>query len=464
MKQITDLKKEVETKISDSLNESNSQLSVFESQSPTFSTPQEAIQHWKGIFDKLSIAGIDDKEGYNKVTKAIAIVRTTRTTLGKLRKEDKDYYLEAGRQIDRSYNSLIELIEPIESDLKLKKEAIDNEIEAEKQRKAEEKKLKIEARAKQLIDLKFVFNGSGYSLRNVTVGTGEIETITDGVWNDFISGPATNAFNEQIAEEAEFQRLKEEEQERERIRLRTESRKQKLVDAGYEFKDGIYARLFQSDSLKQEKGADDDVVLQDFISNASDEAFTEVLKSAATDVIQAQKELKDKHEAFVKQQKEIAEREAEIKRKEEAVEQEKKRQIEEVLKQENQRIHNERLAEIRIVSSKEFNQLNLLTEQEFKKLILVEKEAAALEEKRRQIEIQDAIAKKEAEEEKKRIAEAKKLEKEEKRKPEKQKLLEYADKLELLPVPELVELKDYADSTKAKVMEIVEHIRVSFGQ
>jgi len=393
MKQITDLKKEVETKISESLNESNSQLSVFESQSPTFSTPQEAIQHWKGIFDKLSIAGIDDKENYNKVTKAISIVRTTRTTLGKLRKEDKDYYLEAGRQIDKSYNSLIELIEPIEADLKLKKEAIDNQIEAEKQRKAEEKKLKIEARAKQLIDLKFVFNGSGYSLRGVTVGTGEIETITDGVWNDFISGPATNAFNEQIAEEAEFQRLKEEEQGRERIRLRTESRKQKLVDAGYEFKDGIYVRLFQSDLLKEVKGAGDDICSQEFIATASDEAFTEVLKSAATDVIQAQKELKDKHEAFVKQQKEIAEREAEIKRKEEAVEQEKKRQVEEVLKQYNQRIHNERFAEISKYSTN-WKNLHELNETEFKTLLETEKANAELREQKRQQDIKDAIAKK----------------------------------------------------------------------
>jgi len=224
-----------------------------------------------------------------------------------------------------------------------------------------------------------VFNGSGYSLRGVTVGTGEIETITDGVWNDFISGPATNAFNEQIAEEAEFQRLKEEEQGRERIRLRTESRKQKLVDAGYEFKDGIYVRLFQSDLLKEVKGAGDDICSQEFIATASDEAFTEVLKSAATDVIQAQKELKDKHEAFVKQQKEIAEREAEIKRKEEAVEQEKKRQVEEVLKQYNQRIHNERFAEISKYSTN-WKNLHELNETEFKTLLETEKANAELRE------------------------------------------------------------------------------------
>ncbi len=65
--------------------------------------------------------------GYEEVRQAIAVVRTTRTSIEKRRQELKAGALEFGRKVDAEAKRLTTLIESIENPLVAKKQAIDDE-------------------------------------------------------------------------------------------------------------------------------------------------------------------------------------------------------------------------------------------------------------------------------------------------------------------------------------------------
>jgi len=88
----------------------------------------------------------DTPEGYEKVRKGIAHWRGARTSIEALRKELKRKPLELCRVIDAEAKKLVALIEPIESDLKAKKQAVDDERARIRREKEEARLREIEER------------------------------------------------------------------------------------------------------------------------------------------------------------------------------------------------------------------------------------------------------------------------------------------------------------------------------
>lgn len=161
----TQLKQEIDSDIETVIGENKPEVMALwgrEDLEFSHSDPAEAIKFWERVFENLSISGVTDMAGYTNVSKAIALCRTTRTTLDKLRKEKKEFYLTTGRMIDKKFNGLLEKIEPIEAALQAKKKVIDDEKERIKKEKEEAAERVYIDRRTKLVDLGATFNGTNW--------------------------------------------------------------------------------------------------------------------------------------------------------------------------------------------------------------------------------------------------------------------------------------------------------------
>lgn len=82
----------------------------------------------------LRIDGLDDQDNYDKVYAALQIVKVPRIAIEKARVEEKKEALDYGRAVDAAATKIKELIEPIETHLKLERKRIDDLAEEIKQK------------------------------------------------------------------------------------------------------------------------------------------------------------------------------------------------------------------------------------------------------------------------------------------------------------------------------------------
>ena len=115
-----------------------------------FNLADAVIAQKKQEYAGLKITGIDDKEGYENVRKALSEVVKMRTSVGKTKTLIKADYLEIGRAIDGEAKRLTESILEIENPLREEKERIDAEIQAEKERAEKEAEAKLKVRVETL--------------------------------------------------------------------------------------------------------------------------------------------------------------------------------------------------------------------------------------------------------------------------------------------------------------------------
>jgi chromosome segregation ATPase len=156
-------------------------------------------------FLPLSVDGVDDKEGFDKVHDARMIVKGHRVDVEKTRKALKADALAWGKAVDGEAKRLTALLAPIEEHLTNQ----ENIVLAEKERIRKEK---AEA-ARRLLDERLA------KLRAVdaTVSVLKLESMTDEDFDDLLSG-ATSEFEMKKAEAAklaEAQRIEEERKQKE---------------------------------------------------------------------------------------------------------------------------------------------------------------------------------------------------------------------------------------------------------
>ena len=124
--------------------------------------PETYIAEFKAYADKLVIVGPNDKDGYKTVQEAITTAVKARTSLDKKRKELKAPFKKIGEAIDAEAKRLTALLEPIENDLKAKKQEVDDFIEAERQRLENEKQERFNGRVTRMTEAGVSFNGIVY--------------------------------------------------------------------------------------------------------------------------------------------------------------------------------------------------------------------------------------------------------------------------------------------------------------
>jgi hypothetical protein len=96
------------------------------------------------------------KEGYEQVTKGIAVCRTLRGGVESCRKDLKKHALEYGRKVDAEAARLVSELEAIEQPLKLEKSKVDEAKEAEKRKIEQAKQAALEVRIQKLMAVECV--------------------------------------------------------------------------------------------------------------------------------------------------------------------------------------------------------------------------------------------------------------------------------------------------------------------
>lgn len=145
-------------------------------------------------FMPLKIASLEDKDGYNEVSKALRFVISKRTAVEEKRKELKADSLAFGRAVDARAKEITAMLSPIEDHLKSEKQRIDDEIENMKRLEEEAKEKFINDRIMRLMSLGFAQTMTQfiwYSKINTTIQESflriNLELWSDEDFDDFTS-------------------------------------------------------------------------------------------------------------------------------------------------------------------------------------------------------------------------------------------------------------------------------------
>jgi hypothetical protein len=181
----------------------------------------------------LRINGLDDEDGYKKVSSAIRFVVSKRTAIEEKRKELKRPHYEIGMAIDAKAKEYIGLLAPIEDHLKRQKLAVDQTIAIIEEQKAIQKQKLLQQRNDKLIAAGMSLVGNTYVWKNPftfaeeTIVAINLETMNDEDFDAEVSN-ITKLEQEVVArkQQEEEQRKAEQEklrQEQENLRQEQEN-------------------------------------------------------------------------------------------------------------------------------------------------------------------------------------------------------------------------------------------------
>jgi hypothetical protein len=168
----------------------------------------EGIKAAVGQVAELTIAGVDDKEGFERVRRARLDLKKVRCEIEKKRKELKADAVEFGRRVDAAAKELTALVEPTEILLTNRQDEVEREIAAIAARKLQARKDRLtEAGA-------IVFPG--------------IDKIADDEFEELVAAAqlAHQKRQQQEAEAAQARKLEEERLAKEREELARQRREQ----------------------------------------------------------------------------------------------------------------------------------------------------------------------------------------------------------------------------------------------
>lgn len=303
----------------------------------------------KQEFGDLKISDVEDKEGYKKVTEAIAILRPLRTGVEKKRKELNEVPIAYKKAVDDEAKRLTALIEEIENPLKEQKDFIDAEKERIKQAEIQAKEEIANKRIHLLMDAGCKFTGTHYEIgegENIQrVSVVDVRNMDDETFTLVQKGivDAGVIIKQQLEQEQENARLESEriakekqdlekqrqDQENERIRLEQEkhsmeqqrqelakqlydSRAKQLQALGYShvahlrhftFKNQIGEYIVTDDQIVRCEVADWNTLFQEATSERIRLNDLQVQKNQKDEANRLAKEEKDKKEAELEKQR-----------------------------------------------------------------------------------------------------------------------------------------------------------------
>lgn len=176
------------------------------------------VEKYKPLLSKK--ISLEDTDGIKELKSALSDIRPKRTGIEKVRKALKADIIVYGKGIDKEAKRLTDLILEIETPLKAKKEALDAEIEAEKQKQIEAENKKLGDRINTIVEKGMTLIDGFYRIgENIAVGVNDLRTMTDEMFASLlvsISAEAEKIEAEKQKEiEAEKARKAQEKKERE---------------------------------------------------------------------------------------------------------------------------------------------------------------------------------------------------------------------------------------------------------
>jgi hypothetical protein len=146
-----------------------------------FPVAVDQIEKYRESYMSLSIAGIDDKEGYNRVHDARMIVKRSKTSVEKRRKELVEYSVAYQRKVNGQAKQLTALLEPIESHLYIQEKAYDDEVERIKLAAEMAAFARLEKRNASLRAIGMVFDeyGEGWHYQDQVITIEDVKGLPD---------------------------------------------------------------------------------------------------------------------------------------------------------------------------------------------------------------------------------------------------------------------------------------------
>ena len=207
-----------------------------------FNLADAAIAQMKSEAAQIEIKGMEDKAGYKAAKEMLSKVKKTRTSVEAKRKDLKSEYLEIGRGIDgeakRLTDSILEIEEPLSEKIKI----IDEQIQAEKERKDREAEETLKKRVEELLSLGLEFNGMLYVCGNISLDVITIKNLNDKdyeILKSKVTIEKERLEKEEAERKAEAERIEAERKaEAERVeaeRIRQEEAQKKLDEERAQF-------------------------------------------------------------------------------------------------------------------------------------------------------------------------------------------------------------------------------------
>lgn len=297
-----------------------------------FNLADDGIAALKKAFGDLQVKNVDDKAGYKLVKDAWNNVRSTRTALEKKGLDIRNGYNKITKAVKKEEDRLIELISPLEDDLYKKWKAIDDEKDRLKKEKEEAEQKALLARLSKLTERGMAVKDGYYSIgETIAVDVATIRGMTDDQFANL-----EKAVQAKATELAEAKKAKEEEDERERKRLKDEQDKleqqrldqkkkqdeldQKELELKQKEEKAAKARFeLRLDTLetvgmtisaggkavKYDNGVGSHEVTVDAIRAASDEEFLAMVKTARAAVEDAKVKYREKEQQAEQERKEL---------------------------------------------------------------------------------------------------------------------------------------------------------------
>lgn len=204
-----------------------------------FNLSDAAIGKLRTDYMALTVAGVDDRAGCQRVHDARMDIVRRRTSIEKTRKDLKADSLEYGRRVDAEAKRLIALLAPIEEHLGSQEKIVLDEITRRREEAARREAERIQARVNRLFDFGARFDGQNYSAMGLSIAAGTLKSCTDEQFNQFcgeiqvkVDEEKARAEAEEAARKAEAERLAKiaAEQEAERKRLAEQKAEQERVE------------------------------------------------------------------------------------------------------------------------------------------------------------------------------------------------------------------------------------------
>lgn len=171
------------------------------------------IARMKAQYQGLSIKGPDDKEGFNNVASARKDVKKAMVSVEKIRKglnEDAQAWI---RQVNAASKKITEQLEEVRRPLELMENQYLLEVEQKKQQEEQAKQLKIQSRAESILKLNARFNGTHFTLGEISISQSAIEKLNDEDWSSELT-LMTQEFEAILLKEAAEKQAQEEEKKR----------------------------------------------------------------------------------------------------------------------------------------------------------------------------------------------------------------------------------------------------------
>jgi hypothetical protein len=173
------------------MNEIPTFENIIKTELTKFDAVIPAINELSNEFMPLKIISIDDKDGYEKVSKALRFMVSKRVAVEDKRKELKADSLAFGRAVDGRAKEITSMLHPIEEHLKNEKQKIDDYHEMIKIKEEEEKKAKLDKRNKRLNEVGMFVVGSNYLYgginTDICLPTINLEIYSDADFDAFIN-------------------------------------------------------------------------------------------------------------------------------------------------------------------------------------------------------------------------------------------------------------------------------------